>query len=240
MRSLVIGASAGLGRALSTQLAEQGHDLYLVASDERDLEPIACDLRLRFGVKIFYYALDLNEFDANKLYESVKNSLRQLDNLFYVAGYTCLDHGKVEDAIAEKLLNVNMLAPIRIINLFLQDADSIHNIVGIGATAAARPRRQNAIYGSAKRGMEFYFDTLRHFLAFKRCSVQFYRVGYLNTRMTFGMKLLFSKAEPCVIARKIIKGLGKEISTKYLPKWWFFIMLAYQLLPKAMHNRIDV
>ena len=38
LTSVVIGASAGLGRALAEELAAAGHNLFLVATDRRDLE----------------------------------------------------------------------------------------------------------------------------------------------------------------------------------------------------------
>jgi len=242
VNSLIIGASAGLGRALSTELAAKGHDVYLVASDERDLDPLACDLRLRFDIKASYFALDLNDFDVNELRENVIRSLGMPNNLFYVAGYSSpKDTGQIEDVLATQLMNVNMVAAVRIVNAFLHVLENSENsnIVGIGSTAAARPRRHNSIYGSAKRGFEFYFGTLRHYLAYYPCSVQFYRMGYLDTRMTFQMKLMLPKLNPEIAARKIISGLGKDMPLGYIPSWWRWVMLVYKLIPQAIHNCLD-
>ena len=44
MTYLVVGASAGVGRGLAARFAAAGHDLVLVASDERDLAAMAADL----------------------------------------------------------------------------------------------------------------------------------------------------------------------------------------------------
>ncbi|MBN8483018.1 MAG: SDR family NAD(P)-dependent oxidoreductase, partial [Xanthomonadales bacterium] len=59
MTAIVIGASSGLGRALAVELARRGRPLLLVASDARDLDALACDLGLRFGVAVGTLALDL-------------------------------------------------------------------------------------------------------------------------------------------------------------------------------------
>lgn len=243
MKSLVIGASAGLGRALATKLAEIGHDLHLVASDARDLVPLSRDLHLRFGGHATFSALDLNDFDVSRLHDKVMDTLGAPTSLFYIAGWsTPEDTGSMEDVIASRLVRVNMLAAIKIVNAFLPDLEYVEtgNIVGIGSTAAARPRRHNSVYGAAKRGIEFYFGTLRHYLAFRPCSVQFYRVGYLDTRLTAGMRLLFPKCRPSVAAEKIVKGLGKDRGVVYLPWWWRWIMLVYRSLPGLIHNRLDV
>ena len=52
MNTLVIGASAGLGRAIAERLAADGHALYLIASDPRDIAALVSDLNIRFGVKV--------------------------------------------------------------------------------------------------------------------------------------------------------------------------------------------
>ncbi len=44
MNSLIVGASAGLGRALSNELPVNGHNLVLVSSDKRDIEAVAADM----------------------------------------------------------------------------------------------------------------------------------------------------------------------------------------------------
>ena len=52
MRSLVVGATAGLGRGLATQLAMIGSDLVLAGRDEADLGRVAADLSARHGVSV--------------------------------------------------------------------------------------------------------------------------------------------------------------------------------------------
>ena len=59
MIAIVVGASAGLGRALAGELAATGHDLVVVSSDARDLEALASDLRIRHGVRVVAVPLDL-------------------------------------------------------------------------------------------------------------------------------------------------------------------------------------
>ncbi|GMA30124.1 SDR family NAD(P)-dependent oxidoreductase [Litorihabitans aurantiacus] len=61
--ALITGASAGLGRELAWQLAEDGEDLVLVARDEARLETLAAQLRASAGVEVEVLPADLSVDD---------------------------------------------------------------------------------------------------------------------------------------------------------------------------------
>jgi NAD(P)-dependent dehydrogenase (short-subunit alcohol dehydrogenase family) len=114
------------------------------------------------------------------------------------------------------------------------------NIVGMSSVAAARGRRINSVYGAAKRGFEGYFEALRHRLADLPCRVQFYRLGYLRTRMTFGQKLLFPPLDPAEAARVIVGNLGRDMGLVYLPWWWRPIIAIIVRLPWPIYKRLNI
>ncbi len=242
MRSLVIGATAGLGRCLAERLAISRHDLFLVSSDARDLAPLAADLSSRYGVRAYYRACDLASPDPKALHADVKAKLGGIENFFYIAGLSLRDTPPVADEIAQRLVNVNLTSAIRLVNAFIADlaATPGANIVGIGSVAAARGRRVNSIYGAVKRGLESYFEALRHRLAGQACKVQFYRAGYLKTGKTAGQKRFFPALEPDVAAAVIVANLGKDLGAVYLPRWWGAITVLMRLVPWAVFKRLDI
>ena len=94
MKCLVIGASAGLGRAVTEELAARGHKLSIVSSDESDLASIAKDLKLRHSTKVSYLAMDLTQINIKSFLRFVEKSLGSPDAIFCIAGYSKMDLDK--------------------------------------------------------------------------------------------------------------------------------------------------
>lgn len=237
MKSLVVGASAGLGRALSECLASYGHDLVLIASDSRDLEALAQDLRIRFECKVEIFIYDLSKIDNDKL-----DLLEVLDlnNLFYVAGWlnSDKDFSLLSLKEIEKIVKINFESAVKIFGKTLnQIIKNNGNLVAIGSVAQARPRKINTVYAASKLAFEFYFQGVRHYLAREKVGVQFYRVGFMDTNMNKSKTGLISKADVRDIAKIIYKNLGKNIPSAYLPHKWKWMMAVYSRIPWFIFKR---
>jgi short-subunit dehydrogenase len=242
MNSVVIGASAGLGRAIAEELAQQGHDLFLVATDARDLEAVASDLSIRYGRKVRFAAFDICMTSGEVLRSSCLAAIGKADCLFLVSGQSDLerDFEGLSEAEAARFMQVNFEAPVRIAMAFLPDllqSDS-GACVGIGSAAQVRPRTRNTVYASSKQGLEFFFGGLRQSSIGTRCRIQYYRIGYMATQMTFGRTSPIPAADPAQIARHIVRGLRKDKIGLYLPRWWAPLMLVYRFLPGFIFRRI--
>ena len=70
--------------------------------------------------------------------------------------------------------------------------------------------------------------------------VQFYRLGYLKTRMTAGQKLPFPALDPSEAAKSMVANMGKDLGSVYLPRWWIGIMSLIQALPWALFKKLDI
>ena len=242
MNAVIVGASAGLGRALAEELASCGANLYLVASDEEDLAPLVSDLRLRFDIEAAFEALDLMNMTSG-LCDRSNSAIGPVDNLFIVAGaISTQDYPPMEASELHRIVRINFEAPLLIINDFLESILSRPkaNIVGIGTIASARARSRNSAYAAAKTGLESYFSSLRHALSKSRCRVQFYRMGFLSTSMTFGKRLLFPPVSPKAAAKAIVAGLDGDRERQYFPGWWKFICWLYQSIPWFIFRKLDI
>ncbi len=225
-------------------LARRGYGLFLVSSDERDLDPLARDLALRYNVAVRFRAVDLRRLNAADLRRAYLDAFAHLHVLFVVAGLSEpeRDCGPEPVDLVDDLISVNFSSAVHIVNTFLKDLEETPgaNCVGIGSVAAARARRINAVYGACKRGLEHYFEALRHYLAGTASRVQFYRVGYMSTAMLAGRRILLPAVSPEWVAQQIVSRLGRDQGMRYLPGWWRWVMAWYNLIPWPVFRRLTV
>jgi len=242
MNVLIVGASAGLGRALAEEMAAGGHRLLLVARDARDMIAVASDLTARFEVQVEYFSADLAALNADRFGAQVLSLLSPLDAVFLVAGLADdEDVAPLPTQRAKNLLEVNLVAPVLIANVLfdhLAKREKAH-LIAIGSVAAIRGRGRNMVYGSAKRGLEFYFECLRHRMSGTGCRVQFYRVGFMATTMLKERTGLLV-ASPRSVAKKIVRRLDGSEGTAYVSWVWYFIGLILSLLPYFIFRRLRI
>lgn len=241
MKICIVGASAGLGRALAETLAARGHDLVLVASDRQDLDPLVQDLSIRYGAKVSAIAVDLRTADPQALRDQIVADLGGLDGLLMVAGFTDpQDIAQLPDQRVMNVLNINMIAPLRLINACEGDLAQGGILVAISSVATMRPRRNNAVYAAAKAGLESLVLSLRHRHASTGLRVTCVRMGFMSTSMTFGQKLPLPAASPEVAAAFVVGAMEKDNGLVYFPGWWCVIAMVMNSLPWVIFRRLNI
>ena len=244
MKALVVGASAGVGRALSEALAQRGSALLLVASDARDLDRQASHLRTMYGVPVETVAADAAD-PENFLHSIITaaETFGEIQGLFFPIGFSNNDdRGTLSLCELQRLTNVNLLIVMAVVSYFLprlQKAGHGH-IVGFGSVAAVRGRSSNVAYAAAKRGLASYFESLRHITAHSKVRVQFYQLGYVATQQSFGRRLRFSPKNPEDIAATVIRNLDRDQSMRFLPRYWGLIARVLSALPWRIFRRINI
>lgn len=94
---LVIGASHGIGRALTEKLIDADANVFLIARSEADLQYL-CDRAKQRGNRADYCAIDLRDREKLELLcQKLKETLPQLDYFFCNAGKSI--HRKITDAL---------------------------------------------------------------------------------------------------------------------------------------------
>jgi short-subunit dehydrogenase len=242
--ALVIGASAGLGRALADVLAARHDDLVLVASDARDVEALASDLRLRHGIRAIALGLDLGRAGGDlEPLANAADTLGGADRLLLPIGWTAdaaRDDGTLDPDTAERLVRTNFLAVTAVVARFLPAMRRRPGarVVGFGSVAAVRGRRANLVYASAKRALQTYFEGLRHACADTPVRVQFWVPGYLDSNLAFGRSPAILRADPARFARRVVARLRDGDLVAYHPRGWRLLSAAARLAPWSLWKRL--
>jgi len=243
-KAIVIGASSGVGRALAVELAKAGHDLVIAARDVRSLTAVSKDLQLRYGIDVFVIRLDLanEDFIAQGFVADCLSKLTSLDALYVTAGVSLdADHGINASEEVTQLIATNYASIVQLINLCagaIKESDK-GVISVISSIAAHAPRSSNLVYASAKSGLETYCQGLRHYLAPDDVSVNIIALGYADTALAYGKKLLFPKALPATIARYILKISHKNKGLVFYPGYWRIITFILSCLPWSIYKRLS-
>jgi uncharacterized protein len=149
--ALITGATAGIGAEFARQLAEQGHNLVLVARDEERLKASAADLEKRYGITAEVLPADLTDDGAvAAVVGRLTDPSRPVDVLVNNAGTGLLkpfDQNSVEDE--KKLLKLHVGTSMELCHAALQGMLQRRSgrIINVSSVAAILPRDT---YGAAK------------------------------------------------------------------------------------------
>ena len=112
-------------------------------------------------------------------------------------------------------------------------------IIGVSSVAGDRGRASNYIYGSAKAGFTAFLSGLRNRLARTKVHVVTVKPGFVDTRMTAGMKLPRAlTAKPEEVAATIFRANQKKANVVYVRRIWLVIMSIIISLPEWIFKRM--
>jgi short-subunit dehydrogenase len=223
------------------ELARKKHSLLLIASDSRDLSALASDLMLRFEVNVATLAIDLaaEPNPGARVVEALADLPPPTALLLPVGMSRSDDDFSLGVNAIGQILAINLHAPLAIIHAVLPKLLEAHgSIVGFGSIAAARGRGKNVVYAAAKRGLETFFESLRQRHESSGLHVQFHRLGFMRSNLTFGMRLPLPAAEPEIVASRVVRSLGHGSFSRYEPHWWGVIALVIRCLPWSLFRRM--
>jgi short-subunit dehydrogenase len=152
--ALVTGASAGIGVALASQLAEGGTHLVLTARRSDRLEELARKLQAAHKIQAETFVADLTQPEApQKIYDFTREKGLAIDLLINNAGFG--QYGELPKAPTQRLLDmvqVNCAAVVHLTRLFLPDMIARHRggILILASTASFQAVPYISTYAATK------------------------------------------------------------------------------------------
>ena len=164
MTALVTGASSGLGKAFSEQLAQRRVNLVLVARSEDKLNRLAETLRARQGVRVSVIPTDLSSAQAvDNLIAEVKSQGPRIDILVNNAGFgVFLPFLDTSSVLQIQQVDVNIRALVSLTYAFAPGmvAARTGGVINVASTAAFQPLAGAAVYAASKAFVLFFSEAL--------------------------------------------------------------------------------
>lgn len=238
---LILGATSSIARSLAIELAKSGESLYLASQDVLELERVAQDLRVKFGIHVKIGAFQAQNLESHvPFFEKVLKEINGLKGVIMAFG-TKGDHDKASrDAQSLRyIFDVNLIGACSILSIISDYFEEKKQgwIIGIGSVGGNQTRWKNYFYGAAKGGLSLFLQGLRCRLHSSNVHVMTVKPGYVDTAMTFGKKS-FMMIEPEGVAKTVMRALDKKKEVVYIPKFWRYISAASCSLPEWLYKRV--
>ncbi|MCL5796660.1 MAG: SDR family NAD(P)-dependent oxidoreductase [Gammaproteobacteria bacterium] len=216
----VIGASAGIGKAVAHSLQTQGAQLTLSA---RNLSAVETDEKLSDCRCI---AMDIS--DTQSIASAIEQVTKPIDVVMIFAGSyqagALINHSQqaIQQTIATNLTGVidccHQLLPTL-------KAQQHGHLVLVGSSAAYLPMPNASVYGASKAGLGYFAQSLYTECRADNIAVSLVSPGFVKTRLTdqnnFSMPSLLSTEEA---SHALLSGLGKGSFDIAFP-WGFTLTL---------------
>jgi len=242
---VILGATSGIALEVERQLARRGAELLLVARSPQRLAALEADLLLRGAKQVATYASDLASIQQHaQVFDFVRQSCPEYDTVLLAYGSMQDQHDSEMsvDVLLDEL-NVNFVSAAAILTLFAADLEQRGSgcLAVITSVAGDRGRRSNYVYGSAKGALSLFLGGLRSRLHSAGVKVITIKPGPVQTPMTDHLANAARFAEPGLVARDIVRALGRRSpDVLYTPWFWRYVMTAVRQIPEPLFKRLEL
>jgi NAD(P)-dependent dehydrogenase (short-subunit alcohol dehydrogenase family) len=244
MKTVVLGATKGIGRAVARALVERGDTVFLLGRDGGELELAAADLTTRRPGSVAGHArCDLEEVASfAPALDAAVGALGRLDVVMVTAGlFATQERLEGDPALLRRVLDVDFTATV----VFCEEARRRLLAQGGAATlcvcssvAGERGRKPVVYYGAAKAGLTRYLEALDHKYRAAGLRTICVKPGFVKTSMTEGLKPPPFAGEPEGVARDIVRAIDRGQPVVYTPGIWALVMLVIRMLPRFVMRKI--
>lgn len=245
-RAIVVGASVGMGAALSKKLAKEGFAVALVSRQKDKLEETCAEINQTSGeTRALAYAHDVSHYkEVPTLLKKIVTDLGGLDTFIFMAGVNYPPGGmdKYNFENDRQMVEVNLIGAMAWLTPVAEMFQNARagQIVGIGSVAGDRGRVGNPGYNTSKAGLHTYLEALRNRLTRHGVNVLTVKPGFVKTEM---LKAAVGPTPFAIPAEKavddIYNAMRKRKQTVYTPFFWAYIMFVIRHIPSIIFRRLS-
>lgn len=236
-KAIVIGASSGIGKALTCVLAKHGYEVGLMARRTELLEA----LKNEIPTKSYVSHIDLNKLpDAIEKLRNMIQTMQGIDLVVINSGTGFLNP-ELDWSKEQQTLDVNVYGFCALAGeVYKSFAKQGHgHLVGISSIGALRGNPIAPAYNASKAFMSNYLEGLRK-KAFQEklpIIVTDIKPGFVDTDMAKG-EGKFWVATPQKAAEQIFSAIIKQKQYAYITHRWQLVGWVLKLMPNWLYQRV--
>lgn len=211
---LVVGATGGLGSAVSRELAGAGAMVTLSGRSTSTLDALGAELGDQLaGIE----PGDLSAPDVPRTVVIRAHASRgSLDGIVYAAGVVAFGEiGELDDDVLDQLMLVNLMAPIRIARAAVGVLSPGGFLANISAVVAEHPMKGMAAYSATKGGLTAFDAAAAAEL--RRRQIRVIDMRPLHTETGLAQRPIAGQppklptgADPVDVARRIVRAIADD------------------------------
>lgn len=231
---IITGATSAISKAFAHVVAKQGCPVVLVGRNEAQMQRQASDIGIRYQVPCEIIMQDFQQ-PVTSLLAFIKN--HQKDLALFIGHSQILDNSELNSEQIQSMVQTNVLSTIQLIHTFLHKTQIEQRLIFLSSVAACRGRGKNSLYGASKAAVEVYLQGLQQQAP---CSVAITiaRLGYIDTRQTYGLPHIFYAASPEKAADTCYRANKQGKPLVYYPVFWRGIMALLRAIPFMIYRKM--
>ena len=241
--AIVIGASSGLGAALTRQLAAQGYQVAAVARREAELAAVRDSAKSGGRGRVCAYVHDVTECQqVPALFDQIVRDLGGLDLIIYAAAVQPpVGLHEFDFAKDEAMIRTNLVGAIAWLNEAAIRFERAHRgqIVGISSIAGDRGRVGSPVYNASKAGLDTYLEALRNRLSRRGVTVTTIKPGFIDTALLKNAPRTFWVISPDEAAVRTLAAVAARKQVAYVPSRWRLVSLAVRAMPSFLFRGLN-
>ena len=242
MRTLITGASSGLGAGMAREFAARGHDLALAARRLDRLEALRDELAPT-GVRVAVAALDVDDHDAVfRTVRALRDELGGLDRVVVNAGLgkgAPIGSGRPDANLATARTNfVSALAQCEAAMEIFRAQDAGHLVVVSSVAADRGLRGAQTTYAATKAALSHLAEGIRADVADTPIRVTTLAPGFIRTDLNEGMTMPFA-VDAVTGSRAMADAVERAPAFAYVPTWpWSLLGRVLRVVPTPILRRV--
>ena len=190
--AIVTGASKGIGKAISFDLAKNGCNLFLISRTEKDLEKTKSEILKIYNVKVHFFSTDIKNFnDVKDTFEKIFNIENKIDILVNNAGIT-KDNilARMTENDWQDVIDINLSGYFNCCKHVIKNMirNKYGRIINISSVIGSNGNTGQINYAASKAGLKGLTKSLSKEVGARNITVNSISPGFIETDMTKELK----------------------------------------------------